>query len=323
MAYIKIDPILDDWIEDNELTQENISKSKLKRWALDIVKDYTTIDLWKDYIALLSVKNTKAQLPPNVKQIISIGYRIFEDRKDCTTINQISEYTQKGIDGCDLEIKVKCQKCAKDKCSCNSSVVEVDIDRIQMMQNPWYYDASRFARPYHTEELYHDGRKDTKGKFKLMAYATNPFHNVNNHIPDCVNLKCNNCEHRYIYHDDTNTIETDITAENAELLVAYKGTRLTDDGDFLIPDNTNAIEAIEYQLTYKYFSNKFKSSEKPAHRTAYMEAMQKRDLAVIRLQTELGIKDPNQIRAELSQIMNRPKQEAPTRTYKDFRTTRY
>jgi hypothetical protein len=54
-----------------------------------------------------------------------------------------------------------------------------------------------------------------------------------------------------------------------------------------------------------------------------MEAMQKRDLAVIRLQTELGIKDPNQLRAELSQILNRPKQGAPTRTYNDFRTTRY
>jgi hypothetical protein len=322
MAYIKIDPILDDWIEDKELTQENISKSKLKRWALDIIKDYTTIDMWKHYIALINVKNTKAQLPDNAKQIISIGYRIFEDRKDCTTIKEISEYTQTGLDGCDLEIKVKCQKCAKDKCSCNSSVVEVDIDRIQMMQNPWYYDASRFAKPYNSEDLYHDGKNDTKGKFKLMAYATNPFHNVNNHIPDCVNLKCES-DYRYVFHDDTNTIETNITEPNAELLVAYKGTRLTEDGDFLIPDNTNAIEAIEYQLTYKYFSNKFTVSEKPAHRTAYMEAMQKRDLAVIRLQTELGIKSPNEIRAELSQIMNRPKQGTPTRTYNDQRTTRY
>jgi len=322
--YIPVDPILDDWIEDKELMQENISKSKLKRWAFDIVKDFTTVDMQKDYIALLPIKNTKADLPKNAKQIISVAYRIFEDRKDCTTVKQISEYTQKGFDGCDLEIKVKCGKCASDKCTCNSPIVEVAIDRIQLMQNPWYYNASKFGMPFDTDQLYHNGRKDTKGKFKLMAYAINPFHNVNMHIPDCVNLTCTNCDHKYITNPDTFTIETDITDENAELLVAFKGTMAATNGDFLIPDNTNAIEAIEYQLTYKYFSNKFTHTSNQAHRAAYSEAMQKRDLAVIRLQNELGIRDPNELRAELSQILNRPKQGQPTRNYSDNnKTTRY
>lgn len=280
------------------------------------MKDFTTVDMYTHKIALLQVHNTKIELPKDFKQMISIAYRIPRNKKDCTTIQEISEYTQKGFEGCDLEIKVKCGKCNNDKCSCNSPVVEVDIDRIQMMQNPWYYDASRFAKPYDTSELYQDGRKDTRGHFKLMAYATNPFFNVNAHIPNCVNLTCTS-DKRYKIHPDTNVVETDITEPNAEILIAYLAVQSGSDGDPLIPDNTNAIEAIEYQLSYKYYKMKFSRTGDRVFRDLYIESAQRRDIAVGRLKTEEAIPDPDELRAELSQIMNRPRRQAPTRTYSD------
>lgn len=276
-------------------------------------------------ISLIQVHNTKVELPKDFKQLISIAYRIYSTKKDCTTIEEISEFTQKSFGECDLEIKVKCNKCQKNTCSCESPVVEVDIDRIHMMHNPWYYDASKFAKPYNTSDLYSDGRQDTKGHFKLMAHATNPFFNVNAHIPDCVNLKCTNCDKRYTIHTDTNVVETDITEPNAEILIAYLAMQSDSDGDLRVPDNTNAIEAIEYQLSYKYYRMKFAKTGDRVFQILYSEAAQRRDIAVGRLKVELSIPNPDKFRAELSQIMKRPRAQAPTRTYvdKDIPNIRY
>jgi hypothetical protein len=281
--------------------------------------------MYKHKIALLQVNNTKVELPKDFKQLISIAYRIPPTKDDCTTAKQIVEFTQKGFDGCDIEIKLNCSKCGNDSCKCNSPVVEVDIDRIQMMENPWYYDASRFAKPYDTSDLYSDGRKDTNGHFKLMAYATNPFFNVNAHIPDCVNLKCKDCDKRYTIDTDTNVVETDITEPNAELLIAYLAMQSGSDGDPLIPDNTNAIEAIEYQLSYKYYRMKFVRTGDNVFRTLYTEAAQRRDLAVGRLKSEMAVPNPDKFKSEMSQIMHRPRRNAPTRTYsdRDIQTLKY
>lgn len=317
MAKISIDPILRDWIEDNELEDENISLTQLRRWAIDIVKDFTTVDMYVDRIAHRNIYNTKADLPEDFKMLISIAYRINESKKDCITVEEIVEFTQKCDDGCDYVVNVKCSKCKKDKCSCNNPVVEIDIDRMQMMHNPWYYDASRFAKPGNTSELYSDGRKDTRGRFKRMANATDPFFNADTHIPECVNLRCTDCDKRYVIHTDTNVVETNITEPNAELLIAYKAMQSDSEGNPLIPDNTNAIEAIEYQLSYKYYRKKFKSSGSNVFRALYKEAQAERDIAVGRLKSELGIPDPNNLRAGLSQIMHRPRNQAPTRTYSD------
>lgn len=325
MAYLSLDPIITDWIEDNDLAQENISKSQLKRWAIDIIKDFTTVDMYKHKIALLKVHNTKVELPKDFKQLISIAYRIYDTKDDCTTVEEISEFTQKHCDDCELTVKVSCGICHKDTCDCNSKIVEVDIDRMHMMYNPWYYDASKFAKPYNTSELYRDPKKGTSGRFKLMAHATNPFFNVSAHIPDCINLKCSGSDKRYTLHSDTNVVETDITEPNAELLIAYLSMHSGSDGDPKIPDNTNAIEAVEYQLSYKYYRMKFAKSGDKVFQLLYSEAAQRRDIAVGRLKTEMAIPNPDEFRAHMSQIMKRPRTQAPTRTYsdKDIQNLRY
>lgn len=297
--------------------------SQLRRWAIDIIKDFTTVDMYKHKIALLTVHNTKAELPKDFKKVISIAYRTFKNKKDCTLVEDITEYTQKSIDGC--EIKISCDKCLKDTCTCKDKcdkdaglqTIEIDIDRIWMMENPWYYDVSRYSKPHDTRELYKDSYRNEKGGFKLMAAATNPYFNVNTHIPDCVNLRCDECERRYTIHPDTNVVETDIIEPNAELLIAYLAVQSSSDGDLLIPDNTNAVEAIEYQLSYKYYRMKFAKTGDRVFQTLYSEAAQRRDIAVGRLKVELSIPDADVLRANLSQIMKRPKTQAPTRTYSD------
>jgi hypothetical protein len=308
--YISIDPIIEDWIEDNKLSQDQVSKTRLKRWAVDVAKDFLTVDASKHKIALLQVVNTKAELPADFHTIISVAFRLFDDKKDCTTIQRVSQYTQSqyGQD-CDLEIRVKCNKCKSSNCTCNSGVVEVDVNRIWEMENPWYYNTSRFGRPIDSTELY--DRKKENG-FRLMAYTTNPYHNVQFHVPSCVNLNCQNCE--YHYSLDLPFIETDIITKNesAELLISYLGKRTDENGDPLIPDITPAIEAIDHQLSYKWYRGEFVSSGSPNAQRIYTESMQLRDFSIGRAKMMLAIPDVDELRAFSAEILgNRPRTGGP------------
>jgi hypothetical protein len=311
--YIPLEPIIEDWIEDNKLSQEQVSKTKLKRWATDVAKDFLTVDASKHKIAVLSVVNTKAELPADFHTMISVAYRIFEDKKDCTTITRVSEYTQRQYgQECDLEIRVKCNKCNKTSCDCNRGVVEVDVNRIWEMENPWYYNTSRFGVPIDSTELY--DRKKENG-FRLMAYTTNPYHNAQYHVPSCVNLHCHNCE--YHYSLDLPFIETDIMTKNehAELLISYLGKRTDQKGDPLIPDITSAIEAIEYHLSYRWYRMEFVGTGSPIAQRIYTESEQKRDRSISRVKTELAIPDKDEFIAFASEILgNRPRVNGPTFT---------
>ena len=304
--YIPIDPIISDFIEDNRLSQENVSMSQLKRWAIEACSDFLTVDASVHKITLLDVVNTKAELPKDFHTVISMAYRLYEkDGGSCTTTNKVVEYTQSqyGMD-CDLEIRVKCPKCKETNCNCNSGVIEIDVDKVWQMENPWYYNASRFGVPVDSNQLY--GAKKQTG-FKLMSYSTSNFHNLNYHLPSCVNLECKDCEYKYII--ERPFIETDITLENknqkAELLLAYYGRRTDAKGDPLVPDIPDASEAIQSHLAYKWFRGEFVASGSPIARGLYMEAMQLRDISIARAKTLLATPDVDKLRAELSQTLNR------------------
>jgi len=325
LNYVNLESIIVDWIEDNKLSQELVSMTQLKRWALDVLRDNYTADMLIPKIALLTVKNTKAELPKDFATIISVAYRTYQDKDDCTTIKQISEYTQKSMDGtCEATIKIKCDKCKEKTCTCedNGGIIEVDIDRIQLMQNPWFTDASRYGRPIDSDELYSDEKY--KSQFQLIGYAINPFHNVNYHLPDCVNLRCKDCVHHYAINS-LPTIETDITTKDghAELLVAYLGKPTNSNGDLLVPYVTPMIEAVEYQLSYKHYRSMFSMTGAQSDRILYSEARELRNQAMLQARVELSIPDPDKLRAELSQILNRPRIAAPTRNYSNNSRLRY
>lgn len=303
--FIPIDGVISDFIEDNKLSQENVSMSQLKRWAIEACNDFLTVDASVHKIALLTVNNTKAELPKDFHTVLSLAYRIFEDKSDCTTIQRVSQYTQEqyGQD-CDLEIRVKCNKCQKTNCDCNSGVIEVDVDKIWRMENPWYYNASRFGVPVDSTQLY--GASEKKNNFKLMSYSTSDFHNLNYHLPDCVNLDCKNCDYHYVINRPF--IETDIMGtkdQNVELLLAYLGKRTDSKGDPLIPNIVDATDAIQHHLSYKWFRGEFVASGSPIARGIYQESMVLRDQAIARAKTVLAIPDVDKLRAQLAQTLNR------------------
>lgn len=301
--YIKIDPIIYDWIEDNKLSQDMVSMSQLKRWAVEAAQDFLTVDASVHKIALLQINNTRAELPKDFHTIMSVAYRIYEKKNECTTIQRVSQYTQSqyGQD-CDLDIRVRCNKCQGTTCNCNQGVVEVDVDRIWEMENPWYYNSSKFGLPVDSSDLYNINKDEN---FRLMSYSTSDFFNANYHLPDCVNLKCKDCDHKYTIN--LPFIETDIMTkdQNAELLIAYLGKRTDEKGDPMVPNIVPAIEAIEHNLSYRWYRSDFVATGSQVANRIYSESLALRDQAIGRAKTLLAIPDVDELRAELSQVLNR------------------
>lgn len=310
MKNIPISVLIDRFLTEFQLQHELIDTSLLKEQAIDIARDFTTADVLTHKIALLDIVNTRAKLPSDFKTAISVAYRIFEKKSDCTTIQKVTAYTQQTA-GCDLEIRTKCDKCQKDSCECGgANTVEIDVDHIFRMENPWYYNVSQFGMPIDSTDLY--GYKQNKNRFKLLRATTDPFHNLSYHLPDCVNLHCKDCDHSYSITPPYIAVDFLNQNKKVELLLAYLGTPTDESGDILIPDDTDAKEAILYGLAYKYFMSDFARTSSQASRILYTEAEFKRDRAIGRFKTAAAIPDADVYRAEMTEINKQSRIAGPT-----------
>lgn len=300
--YIPLEPVINDWIEDNPFSQEFLNNTQLKRWALDTAKDFSTVDATKDKITVLSVNNTKAELPTDFHSVISVGYRILQKNEECLPIQKVIEYTQKTHAGCDLKINVECDKCHTESCEPGLPAVVVQVDRVWEMENPWYYNVSQFAKPGDSQSLNRIGMRGRRyPQFKLMTYNVRPFHNIEHHIPECININRADCEHRYIIEPPY--IETDImTSDSVELLLAYRGKRTDSRGDLLIPDTTDAIEAISYQLDYNYYKGLYRKSRERADLNDAETALARRDQAIGRVKNYIALNDPDKLKSNMEEV---------------------
>lgn len=300
--YISINPIIQDWIEDNPFSQEFLNLTQLRRWALDTAKDISTIDATKDKIVVLSLNNTKSELPSDFDSIISVGYRVLGKKDKCLTAEKVVEYTQKTHNGCSYRIGVECDKCHTDSCEPGIQAVTVQVDKVWEMENPWYYNVSKFAKPGNSHDLNTIGMRGKRHpSFELLTYNVRPFHNVEYHVPNCVNVNNPTCKHKYII--DLPFIETDIlTTEPVELLMAYRAKRTDEKGDLLIPDTTSAIEAINYQLDYKYYKMVYRKTRDRADLSDSETALVKRDQAIGRVKNYIALNDVDKLRANLEEV---------------------
>lgn len=246
--YLTADSLIEEWFEDNEMDQLEINYPKYRRWYNSAVKELQLKKIKKQKVALVYLNNMgTAELPNDIHDIQEVAYRFPEP--DCpTTKRQVDSWVQKvwGED-CELEIKLKCDKCKKTTCSCAEPAIDLVIDPMFMQSNPWYAgEATRYGTPYR----FSDGVSIYTDRFKLMGYSNNTFHRLQWHVPNCRNLNCVNC--KYTYAIDFPYIKTDIAKEGAEVLISYEADIADGDGNLLCPDTPSAILAIKAFFTYKY-----------------------------------------------------------------------
>jgi hypothetical protein len=308
MGFIKLKNLIDEWVEDKPLNNDELSYTQLYRWALDAAKDMSVVDTKKHKIVLLQLNNTKSELPSDFYSVISVAYRVKKDKKKEIYTEQVVEYTKKLHNGCSIKTRVECNRCNKLECGCDTKkeIIEVDVDKIWELSNPWYYNASKFAMPGDSNMLQAIGGSGG-AYFKLMKYSTNDFFNLNNHIPNCLNIGCVS-EYEYVIRDGY--IETNIN-HPSEVLLAYYGNVVDEDGDLLVLDDVDASEFIMYSLDFRFYKMK---AEKNIDNNTFSNyyRLQKdsdynRNIAIGRFKSNVAIPSREKLKAELSKTFAQKK----------------
>lgn len=300
VGYVSIQNAVLDWVQDNDLGQEEIDQALLIKWASDCVRWCRTDQQLKHRIAILQIQNSRARLPEDFDTLCQAASNEFErDPCDCnqhpkpdccgkksapknnrtprTRREDIVQWVQGTLEeDCQLEINLVCPTCHKTSCSCDTPVVEVDVDRIWEMANPQIY-YSHFTRmgkfgsgpgqnsPYSSYYT---------PKFKLMRYSSNEYFKLTNILTGCPNVNCDNCWKEFVL--DLPYIEVDF--EEGEVLLSYLGKALDEDGEIMIPDHPDVFESIVNHLDFKWYRMQWKKSKDQAARAISQEAMQLRDL---------------------------------------------
>jgi hypothetical protein len=277
--FISLSHVIDEWTQDVGLTEEALDQETLKRWALDAASWLSYADNLKHKIKLLSVgKLGKVKLPDDFSSVCQIAYKKNKSKEDsCTTIEQVSTWVQHDhLSGVDVEIKIKCPKCGTNSCTCDTGAIEIDIDPLWRAHNPFHDYFGKFGRQgsfgrANGSSIYHDS-------FMVMRYAGGDFHAINHHIPECHNLNAVGSDHKYSI--ELPYINTDIREEGTQILLAYMANPVDEYGDLMIPMIPDAIDAVKFQMTYKYFYRKYHQTLENKYQSAYRTAEMARENAI-------------------------------------------
>lgn len=316
ITYIKLDPIIYDWIEDNPISKQYIDYLQLYRWALNPIGTFTTVDTGVLKYAIVDILNTKGELPADWMKMESVAYRLYTEKEKCTTTKKVTEYIQKGYgDNFDLEIKVKCDKCKSDSCSCNDGVVEVNVDKIFQLENPWFWDGTSMSVPKHSRDF---DKFSYDNGFRYMSHAHEPMWNAQKYVSQCLELELpENPKYRV---DTPPIIEVNIPPNKeyrTELLIAYLGKRMDENGDYLVPDVPEAHDAIKYHLSYMFYRKMYLETEKPIYKRESSEAMALRDVNIGYTRDAVSNIETDKLKAYLSNKFNRYRAGGPTDNYFD------
>jgi len=257
--FVSISNIVKDWAEDNGIEYDEINEPLIIKWGIDALNMMNLMEQLKHKVILLQVTNSRAELPNDFKTLLNAAASVKKTNYKKTKREQVVQWIQGNYGDCHLEINLKCDKCHKSeaKCDCESKFkgpvgYEVDVDRIWEAAHPEYYykGYSRIGR-FGYGDL---GEEGGKPKFELMRVATQDFHKVDLIIGDCPNLTCKDCPNTF--RIEPPYFEVDF--QEGELLLSYLGRVLDENGDPMVPDHPDVLEAIQNHIEYKYYGRKWK-----------------------------------------------------------------
>lgn len=301
-------PIL-EWIQDADLKHDEIEEPLFKRWATDCLGWMNSDEQLVHRIALLSVENSRAEMPDDFKMLSQAAANPFVRRPcdcsqhplpDCCKSNSTNKYTPRlpksrredivqWVQGtlekdCELEINLNCPKCHKITCDCDTPVVEVDVDRVWEMAHPEIYyrhhmRIGRFGYGSGPWSSYYTP------KFKLMRYASGDYWNLQHFLGGCPNVNCNNCIHEF----KLNLPYIEVDFQEGEVLVSYLGRRLDDNGDLMIPDHPSVHAAIFWHLEHKWFWRMYRrtSDQKYFNISQIAEGKRENEIGIARAALEI------------------------------------
>lgn len=268
--FISIRTIVEEWL-DTSGEKGQIDEFLIYKFANSAMEMLSTDEQLEENIALIQVRNYKVELPDNFKFVVQAAYNIEEEY--CSR-EEVVQWTQKALDGsgCNITIDLDCPRCHKTECSCNSTVLTVDINRIYENAHPELYTS-------YMNHFYKSGGTTKRGthsfyhpRFCLMRPKSGSFHNLPYHIGKCLNLDVD-CEIEYAI-DHPYMI---VNFEKGQVLLSYLGVKRDEDGYRLIPNNEYAIDAIIAYIEERMAYTRYRSTESPTAERFWLHAKQEKN----------------------------------------------
>jgi hypothetical protein len=298
IEFVSIKSAVLDWVDDNGLGHEEVNHPLLIKWAGDCVQWCSSQEQLKPRIGVFQIENSRLKLPADFKMLCQAASNVpYDEPCDCkadpendccsekkgavsmppkTRREDLVQWVQGTMEkDCNLEINLNCPRCHTSSCSCDTPLVEVDVDRIWEMAHPeiYYGHYTRIGRFGNGPGQNSPYASIYTPKFRLMRYASNDFHRLRQVIGDCPNVNCDNCHKEFIISDGYLEVDFD----KGEVLLSYLGKVLDEDGELMIPDHPDVHEAIINHLDYKWYRLQWKKEKDSAARAISQEAMQLRE----------------------------------------------
>lgn len=248
--YITLDSIVSDFVEDNDVRQTQVDENLLKKWASDCTSWVTTDEQWVAHrTTILDVDRYKTRLPSDFMKVVQVAGRKEIPKNNIPRREQISQWIHHTFDPDQkLEINLITKGCVDGNCGDNPGYVEVDVDRLWEMSHPEIYYSGFYRKATWGKEGQYQDTTDAY-TFRVMKYSTNDYFGLDAHIPDCLNIKAPDINDTYVF----NMPYMEVSFEKGEILLSYFGRKTDTNGDIMIPDHPDAINAVLFYMTYKWF----------------------------------------------------------------------
>ena len=285
--------ILNDYITRYHPDGESIDESLFRAIADDTIYKIIGNQTKLFGIVIIDIKNFTGQLPKNYSSDIQAVFRLKPEKYRRVEITQMIQ----DIPGneCKLEINLKCPACHREHCSCGDVIAQVNVDRIWRMANPEYIAA---ASKFYTDSFnplsdnLHHLHEDSR--FKLMKRTTDNWFSIRYYVGDCVRLLPTMAIEYKIVNGKVIT-----NFEEGQVMMAYLGDHLGEDGYKLVPNNPRAIEAVMSAFKHILMERRFLIQLDQNSRMALQMLTQEMEIKIQRARTELNFPEYNEFIAAI------------------------
>lgn len=297
---VSVEAVIDDWKSDQEY-ERDVEKDLLRKWANDQARRFITDEQYAHSIALLQVRDYRAELPEDFMWAVQVAYNMHT--APCTR-ERVVEWTQKVMDGsgCNLRINIECPECHELECSCSSAAITmVDVDRLWAASHPETQTA-------YMKHFYGFGGSTQRGGhregpiygFQLMRPAQNNFFASRLFLGECNSMPLDD---RAEYKIQPPNIITNF--REGQIMLSYMGIQRDENGWAMIPDHPDAFDAISYAIDAKLARRDYRKKRDSASERYWQNMEMRKDQLTARVRNKLQIPDADEWMAVMSNHFNK------------------
>lgn len=213
------------------------------------INELLTADNYSIYITHEKIYNNKAKLPSNFKYPLQVAYRSAKIQKDIYSKADVFQKLNFNFsENCQTELEHNCKRCHRKDCECGEyQVFPLELNTNKQAPSNAVNDIglsySKFLIGY---TKYNNTCVSKLNKhFQIIKPSYNYFFNLPSIIKNC-NIP--NLNSRFEYRIQDGIIEVNDTNNYGEILMAYLGKKIDEDGLLMIPNERLYIEAVIARL---------------------------------------------------------------------------